>query len=44
VRYADYRGRGVFARLPRPVAELGREEAVFRVRGLAMFPARPRGA
>jgi hypothetical protein len=39
-RYADYRGRGTFARLERPVAELSREEAVFRVRDLVIFPRR----
>ena len=38
VRYADYRGRGGFARLPRPIAELRREDAVFRVRDLVIFP------
>ena len=38
VRYADYRGRGTFARLPRPVGELAREAAVFRVRDLVIFP------
>jgi len=40
VRYADYRGRGVFARVPRPVGELSRDEAVFRVRNLVIFPRR----
>ena len=40
VRYADYRGRGVFARVSRPVAELARDEAVFRVRDLVIFPRR----
>ncbi|HWT26209.1 MAG TPA: hypothetical protein VN213_22060 [Solirubrobacteraceae bacterium] len=40
VRYADYRGRGVFARIERPVAELSRAEAVFRVRDLVIFPRR----
>ena len=39
VRYADYRGRGVFARIPRPVAELPRDRAVLRVRDLVIFPA-----
>jgi hypothetical protein len=39
VRYADYRGRGVFARVERPVAALSRDEAVFRVRDLVIFPA-----
>src|SRR5688572_8269013 len=38
VRYADYRGRGVFARVPRPVGELSRDRAVFRVRNLVIFP------
>jgi hypothetical protein len=38
VRYADYRGRGMFARVERPVAVLGRDEAVFRVRDLVIFP------
>jgi hypothetical protein len=40
VRYADYRGRGMFARVPRPVGELSRDEAVFRVRNLVIFPRR----
>ena len=39
VRYADYRGRGVFARIPRPVGELPRHRAVLRVRDLVIFPA-----
>jgi hypothetical protein len=39
VRYADYRGRGVFARIPRPVGELPRDRAVLRVRDLVIFPA-----
>ena len=38
VRYADYRGRGVFARIPRPVGELPRHRAVLRVRDLVIFP------
>jgi hypothetical protein len=38
VRYADYRGRGIFARIERPVGELARDEAVFRVRDLVIFP------
>jgi hypothetical protein len=39
VRYADYRGRGVFARIRRPVGELPRDRAVLRVRDLVIFPA-----
>src|SRR4051794_32218814 len=39
VRYADYRGRGVFARIRRPVGELARDRAVLRVRNLVIFPA-----
>ena len=38
VRYADYRGRGIFARIERPVGELARADAVFRVRDLVIFP------
>jgi hypothetical protein len=39
VRFADYRGEGRFAGLPRPFAELPRARAVFAVRGLVMRPA-----
>ena len=39
VRYADYRGRGVFARIPRPIGELPRDRAVLRVRNLVIIPA-----
>ncbi len=48
VRFADYRGEGRFAGIPRPFAELSRARAVFSVRGLVMRPtgsnprARPR--
>ena len=38
VRYADYRGRGVFARIDRPIGELPRDRAVLRVRDLVIFP------
>jgi hypothetical protein len=38
VRYADYRGRGRFARIPRPVGSLPRDRAVLRVRDLVIFP------
>ena len=37
-RFADYRGRGVFAGLDRPVAELRPGEAVFTVRDLVARP------
>lgn len=40
VRFADYRGEGRFAGLPRPFAALPRDRAVFVVRGLVMRPAR----
>lgn len=38
-RFADYRGEGRFAGLPRPFAELPRRRAVFVVRNLAIRPA-----
>lgn len=38
VRYADYRGRGRFAGLERPIDRLSREEAVFSVRDLVVRP------
>jgi hypothetical protein len=38
VRFFDYRGEGRFARLPTPVAELAREDAVFQVRRLQITP------
>lgn len=41
VRFADYRGRGRFAGVERPIARLTPEEAVFEVRDLV---ARPVGA
>ena len=41
VRFADYRGRGRFEGIEKPVARLTREEAVFEVRDLV---ARPVGA
>jgi hypothetical protein len=40
-RYADYRGEGRFARVPRPVARLARDDAVFSVRDLVIRPKRP---
>jgi hypothetical protein len=42
VRFADYRGEGRFAGIARPFAELPRARAVFVIRGLVMWPARPR--
>jgi hypothetical protein len=36
VRFADYRGAGRFAGLPRPFAEVPRERAVFTVRSLTI--------
>src|SRR4051794_33314008 len=43
-RFADYRGEGRFAGVPRPVARLARDAAVFRVRGLVITPrGSPRG-
>ena len=41
VRYADYRGRGRFAGVDKPIARLTPDEAVFAVRDLV---ARPVGA
>ena len=40
VRFADYRGRGHFAGIPRPFAEIPREDAVFEVRDLVIRPRR----
>ena len=37
-RFFDYRGEGAFAGLKTPIAELTRERAVFRVRGLQITP------
>lgn len=39
-RFANYRGRGAFARIVRPFDELARDDAVFRVRDLVITPAR----
>jgi hypothetical protein len=39
-RFFDYRGEGTFAGIDRPFQELARDEAVFRVRGLVITPAR----
>jgi hypothetical protein len=38
VRFFDYRGEGRFAGIATPFAELPRERAVFRVRGLVITP------
>jgi hypothetical protein len=38
VRYADYRGRGGFAGVRTPIAELSRAQAVFQVRDLRFRP------
>jgi len=38
VRFFDYRGEGRFAGLETPIAELAREDAVFRVRRLVITP------
>jgi hypothetical protein len=38
VRFFDYRGEGTFAGLETPIAELAREDAVFRVRRLQITP------
>ena len=38
VRYADYRGRGRFAGLERPIDRLSRDEAVFEVEDLVARP------
>jgi hypothetical protein len=40
VRFFDYRGEGRFAGIDTPFAELPRERAVFRVRGLVITPLR----
>ena len=37
-RFFDYRGEGRFAGIDTPFAELPREKAVFRVRGLVITP------
>ena len=37
-RFLDYRGEGEFTGLETPIAELAREDAVFRVRGLQITP------
>ena len=38
VRFFDYRGEGRFAGLEAPIAELARDETVFRVRRLVITP------
>ncbi len=38
VRFADYRGRGSFAGLPRPIAYLSANAAVFKVHDLVASP------
>jgi hypothetical protein len=38
-RFADYRGEGRFAGIPRPFAELPRRRAVFVIRNLVIRPA-----
>jgi hypothetical protein len=43
VRFADYRGRGRFTGVARPVARLTPEQAVFAVRDLVVRPVRARG-
>ena len=40
-RYADYRGEGRFAGLPRPVARFAHDDAVFSVRDLVIRTKRP---
>ena len=40
-RFFDYRGEGRFSGLDTPVAELAREDAVFRVRRLEITPKEP---
>ncbi len=40
-RYADYRGEGRFAGVPRPVARFAHDDAVFSVRDLEIRPKRP---
>jgi hypothetical protein len=37
-RFFDYRGEGAFAGVQTPIAELARDEAVFRVRDLQITP------
>ena len=37
-RFFDYRGEGAFAGIETPIAELARDEAVFRVRALQITP------
>jgi hypothetical protein len=37
-RFFDYRGEGAFAGVEEPIAELARDEAVFRVRDLQITP------
>ena len=40
-RYADYRGEGRFAGVPRPVARFAHDDAAFSVRDLVIRPKRP---
>jgi hypothetical protein len=40
-RYADYRGEGRFAGVPRPVAGVGAHKALLSVRDLVIRPKRP---
>jgi hypothetical protein len=40
-RFADYRGEGRFAGVPRPIARFARGDAVFSVRSLVIRPKRP---
>jgi hypothetical protein len=40
-RYADYRGEGRFAGVPRPVARFAHDDALFSVRDLVIRPKRP---
>ena len=40
-RYADYRGEGRFAGVPRPVTRFAHDDAVFSVRDLVIRPKRP---
>jgi hypothetical protein len=40
-RYADYRGEGRFAGVPRPVGRFAHDDAVFSVRDLVIRPKRP---
>ena len=39
LRFADYRGEGVFDRFPRPFARITRDDGVLRVRNLIISPA-----